>query len=137
MSYQKSEMQMNQNLFSEEGYAIMGAAFEVHQTIGGGLLEEIYHESLAIEFETRQIPFQSKPELVVHYKQRRLNKRYIPDFVAYNGIVLELKAVSALTTEHEAQLINYLRITRMTVGYLINFAPMSKIEWKRFVLTNH
>jgi GxxExxY protein len=73
----------------------------------------------------------------VHYKQTQLNKRYVPDLVAFDGIVVELKAVSSLAPEHESQLMNYLRISKMTVGYLINFAPIAKIEWKRFVLTNH
>jgi GxxExxY protein len=121
--------------FAEEGYALMAAAFEVHNIQGGGLSEEIYQESLEIELELREIPCLSKAELRVFYKDRRLKKTYIPDLLVYDKIVVELKSVSALASEHEAQLFNYLRITRHPVGYLINFAPLSKIEWKRFVLS--
>jgi GxxExxY protein len=112
----------------------MGAAFEVHNQLGGGLLEEIYQQALEIELELRNIPFQSHPELAVFYKERQLAKRYIPDLVVYEGVVAELKAVSSLVPDHEAQLINYMRISRSTVGYLINFGPIGKLEYKRFIL---
>lgn len=120
---------------AQEGYELMGAAFEVHRVLGGGLLEEIYQESLEIELELRAIPFLRKQELRVYYKDRELKKRYIPDLVVFGRIVVELKAVSALTAEHEAQLMNYMRITRQPVGYLINFGPIGRLEWKRFVLS--
>ena len=112
----------------------MGAAFEVHNQLGGGLLEEIYQQALEIECEMRSIPSVSHPELAVFYKDRQLRKRYIPDLVAYSGIVVELKAVSSLLPEHEAQLINYMRISQSPVGYLINFGPIGKLEYKRFIL---
>lgn len=126
---------MQSQLFAEEGYALMGAAFEVHREIGGGLLEEIYHEALEIELETRSIPFAAKVELVTYFKNRPLKKRYIPDLVVNVGIVVELKAVSTLNNEHEAQLLNYMRLSRQPVGYLINFAPIREVDWKRFVLS--
>ena len=107
--------------YAEEGYALMGAAFEVHNVIGGGLLEEIYQQSLEIELEMRNIPFRRKEELLVDYKGRLLEKRYIPDLFVHERIVVELKAVSAIAPDHEAQLINYMRITRSPIGYLINF----------------
>jgi GxxExxY protein len=127
-------MTSKNQLFAEEGYALMGAAFEVHNQLGGGLLEEIYQQALDIELELRNIPFQSHPELAVFYKERQLAKRYIPDLVVYEGVVAELKAVSSLVPDHEAQLINYMRISRSTVGYLINFGPIGKLEYKRFIL---
>jgi GxxExxY protein len=127
-------MTSKNQLFAEEGYALMGAAFEVHNQLGGGLLEEIYQQALEIELELRNIPFQSHPELAVFYKERQLAKRYIPDLVVYEGVVAELKAVSSLVPDHEAQLINYMRISRSTVGYLINFGPIGKLEYKRFIL---
>ena len=95
----------------------MGAAFEVHNILGGGLLEEIYQECLEIELGLREISFDSKRRLLVHYKDRILEKRYIPDLFVSEQIVVELKAVSAMTPEHEAQLLNYMRITRRPVGY--------------------
>ena len=78
----------------------------------------------------------SKQELSLFYKGRELKKRYIPDLIAYKAIVVELKAVSQLTGDHEAQLLNYMRISRKPVGYLINFGPIQKVEWKRFVLSD-
>ena len=121
--------------FSEEGYAIMGAAFEVHREIGGGLLEEIYQESLEIELKERGISFRAKDEIAVFYKGRKLKKRYIPDVVVHKQVVVELKSVKELDPAHEAQLLNYMRLSRQPVGYLINFGPIGKLEWKRFVLS--
>ena len=121
--------------FAEEGYTLMGAAFEVHNILGGGLLEEIYQQSLEIELELRGIPFRRKPELKVFYKERELAKKYIPDMYVFDGIVVELKSVSAISPEHEAQLMNYMRITRSPVGYLINFGPIGKLQYKRFILS--
>ncbi len=121
--------------FSEEGYALMGAAFEVHNIQGGGLLEEIYQQSLEIELELREIPFRRKQELKVFYKDRQLEKKYIPDLYVFDRIAVELKSVSALTPDHEAQLLNYMRITRSPIGYLINFGPIGKLQYKRFIVS--
>jgi len=121
---------------SDEGYALMGAAFEVHREIGGGLSEEIYQESLEWELGLQRIAFQSKAELKVYYKGHLLNKRYIPDLHVFGELVVELKAVKALTSEHEQQLLNYMHITKKPVGYLINFGPPS-VEWKRFILQEY
>jgi GxxExxY protein len=121
--------------FSKEGYDLMAAAFEVHREQGGGLAEEIYQESLEFELGLRGIPFESKQELRVFYKSQELKRRYVPDLYAFNGVVVELKAVSALAPEHEAQLLNYMRVTRSPVGYLVNFGPIAKVEWKRYVLS--
>jgi len=112
----------------------MAAAFEVHSTIGGGMAEEIYQESLEIELGLRTIPFLSKAPLRARYKGQPLRKEYFPDLLVHEGIVTELKAVSKLLPEHEAQLLNYLRITGCRVGYLINFGPLPRVEWKRFVI---
>ena len=90
---------------AEEGYELMAAVFEVHQEMGGGLAEEIYQQSLEIEFEIRGIPFKAKNQLRVFYKGRMLETCYIPDFVLHGQIVVELKSVKELATEHEAQLI--------------------------------
>jgi GxxExxY protein len=125
---------MSENLFVDEGFALMGAAFEVHATIGGGMAEEIYQESLEIELGLRSIPFESKPPLRANYKGRPLRKEYFPDLMVNGEIVTELKSLSKLLPEHEAQLLNYLRITGKSVGYLINFGPLAKLEWKRFVI---
>ena len=113
----------------------MGAAFEGYNDRGYGMAEEIYQESLEIELELRRIVYQSKPELSCHYKGRELKKRYVPDFFVSGCLVVELKAVTQLIAEHEAQLFNYLRITRQPVGYLVNFGHKDTLEWKRLILS--
>ena len=123
-------------MFKEQGYALMGAAFEVYNESGYGMAEEVYQESLEIELALRQLPFQSKPNLPVFYKQQRLETHYKPDLFVYGGIVVELKAVTELTSEHEAQLFNYLRIARQSVGYLINFGHKGELQWKRFIVSD-
>jgi len=128
------ERQMTNELSEKEGFNLMGAAFEVHATIGGGMAEEIYQESLEIELGLRSIPFTTKAPLGMSYKGRVLRKEYFPDLLANAAIVAELKSVAKLLPEHEGQLLNYLRITGLRVGYLINFGPLAKVEWKRFVV---
>jgi len=115
----------------------MGAAFEVYNEQGHGMAEEIYQESLEIELTLRGIPFQTKQELKCFYKSHELKKRYVPDLFVFGCLVTELKAVSQLLPEHEAQLFNYLRITRQPVGYLINFGHAGELEWKRFILSEY
>jgi GxxExxY protein len=126
---------MKPEIYKDEGYKLMGAAFEVYNEQGYGLGEEIYQESLEIELESRGIAYQSKHELLCFYKGRQLKKRYVPDLFAFACLVVELKAVTALAAEHEAQLINYLRLTRQPVGYLINFGHKETLEWKRIILS--
>ena len=99
------------------------------------MAEEIYQESFEIELESRVIPFRSKQELKCFYKGRELKKRYVPDLIVFGCLVTELKSVSQLAAEHEAQLINYMRITKQPVGYLINFGHKDTLEWKRFILS--
>jgi GxxExxY protein len=121
--------------FAQLGYDLMGACFEVHRVLGGGLLEEIYQESLELELELRTIPFASKQLLTIYYKDRQLKKLYVPDLLVAEQMIVEIKSCKALISDHEAQLLNYLRICRKPVGYLVNFGPMKKLEWKRFVLS--
>ena len=122
-------------ILKDEGYKFMGAAFEVYNDRGYGLAEEIYQECLEIELGFRQIPFRSKAELRCSYKGRELKRRYIPDLFVFECLVVELKAVTELAPEHEAQLLNYLRIARQPVGYLVNFGHKDTLEWKRFILS--
>ena len=126
---------MKLEIYKDEGYKLMGAAFEVYNEQGYGMSEEIYQESLEIELELRGIAFLSKQELKCFYKGRELKKRYIPDLFVFECLVAELKTVSQLLPEHEAQLINYMRITKQPVGYLINFGHKETLEWKRFILS--
>jgi GxxExxY protein len=126
---------MKTEIYKDEGYRFMAAAFEVYNDRGYGLAEEIYQECLEIELELRGISFRSKEEIKCFYKGRQLKKRYLPDLFVLGCLVVELKAVSELTPEHEAQLINYLRISRQPVGYLVNFGHKGTLEWKRFILS--
>ena len=126
---------MKLEIYKDEGYQLMGAAFEVYNDRGYGMAEEIYQECLEIELELRGIVCQSKREIVCFYKERALKKRYVPDLLVFGCLVVELKAVTELTSEHEAQLYNYMRITRQPVGYLINFGHKGTLEWKRITIS--
>src|SRR3954467_9091460 len=104
---------MNREIYKDEGYKLMGAAFEVYNEQRHGLDEAIYQESFELELGFRNIPFRPKHELLCFYKGRQLNTRYVPDLFVFDHIVVELKSVSALAPEHEDQLMNYLRLTRL------------------------
>lgn len=123
-----------EELLKEEGYALMGAAFEVYNHLGSGFLEEVYHEAMELELVARQIPFNSKPRLQVVFKEQFLRKYYEADFLVHDAIVVELKAVRTIAPEHEAPLINELKATRKRVGYLINFGAAPRLQWSRRVL---
>lgn len=123
-------------MLKEEGYQLMGAAFEVYNVLSYGMAEEIYHQSLEIELSLRGIPFQSKRHLQVFYKDRLLDTCYCPDLIVHDEVVVELKAVSELSSDHEAQLFNYMRICRKPVGYLINYGRKGELQWKRFVVSD-
>jgi GxxExxY protein len=120
-------------MLKQEGYDLMGAAFEVYNVLGYGMAEEIYQQSLEIELGLRNIPFLSKAVVDVAYKGRELTTKYQPDLLVFGEIVVELKAVKALAPEHEAQLFNYLRISKKKVGYLINYGSQNELEWKRII----
>ncbi|MGA2281435.1 MAG: GxxExxY protein [Verrucomicrobiota bacterium] len=117
-----------------ESFEIMGACFEVYKEKGSGFLEAVYQECLEIEFTDRKIPFLVQPQLALAYKGRPLKSKYTPDFICYNKIVVELKAVTALSDEHRAQVQNYLRATKFKLGLLVNFGHYPKVEYERIVL---
>ena len=119
-----------------EGYQLMGAAFEVYNELGSGMAEEIYQQSLEIELSLREIAWVSKQELSVFNKGNELTAKYRPDLRVFGQIVVELKAVAELCSEHEAQLFNYMRIARQPVGYLINFGHKGELEWRRFIISD-
>ncbi len=121
-------------LHQQEGYDFMAAVFDVYNEMGNGFLEEVYQESLELELNQRRIPFTAKPRLTLFYKGQPLKKYYEADLIVIGEIVVELKAVKILATEHEAQLINYLKATGKRVGYLVNFGSFPRLEWKRLVL---
>ena len=113
-------------------YAIIGAALEVHQQLGCGFLGSVYQEAMALELLSRDIPFQREVELPVFYKGNKLSTFFRADFICFDEVIVELKAIKELTTIAEAQIINYLKITKMKKGLLINFGAES-LEVKRYV----
>ncbi|SPD73177.1 conserved hypothetical protein [uncultured Desulfobacterium sp.] len=119
----------------ERTFRIIGAAMEVHRELGCGFLEGVYQEALGLEFENKAVPFIEQPVIEVMYKGAPLNKRYQPDFLCFEDVVVEIKAISNLGTNEQAQVINYLKATKLSVGLLINFGSKS-MEYKRIVYSN-
>ena len=119
-------------LYERETYQIIGAMMEVHKTLGCGFLEAVYQEALAIEFEKREIPFVKEKRLLLFYKGIQIEKFYIADFVCFDKIIVELKALSALTSTHDSIMINYLKATKLKVGLLANFGERS-LKHKRLI----
>jgi GxxExxY protein len=113
-------------------YAIIGAAMEVHRQLGCGFLEAVYQEALELELAARSVPFRPQQPLAVSYKGQQLKCRYCPDFFCFDEIVVEIKALAKLTGIEEAQIINYLKVTGLETGLLINFGARS-LEYRRFI----
>ena len=117
-------------LYEEETGKILNACFEVHKELGSGFLEAVYQEALEIEFKNQNIPYEREKLLPITYKGKLLEKEYYADFICYGKIVVELKAVSTLTSSHKAQVINYLKASSNEIGLLINFGANS-LKWER------
>ena len=115
-------------------YSVIGAAMEVHKQLGCGFLEAVYQEALAIEFSNRRIPFQRKMRLPIKYKGQLLTTVYCADFICFDSVIIELKALAHTSGTEEAQVINYLRVTGYQVGLLLNFGRHS-LQHRRFVLS--
>ncbi|HYV04626.1 MAG TPA: GxxExxY protein [Blastocatellia bacterium] len=122
-------------IYKKEVYAIVGAAMEVYNTLGAGFLEPVYQEAFGIELGLRGIPFSAQRELRITYKDRLLSKSYVADLIVFEKIIVEVKALTSLTSREEAQLLNYLKATGHQVGVLINFGSDRKLDWKRMVFT--
>ena len=116
-----------------ESYELMGACFEVYKDKGSGFLEAVYQECLEIELTTRKVHFKPQPQLALTYKGQALKTKYIPDFLCFGKIILEIKAVKQLTDEHRAQVLNYLKATGMRLGLLVNFGHYPGMEYERLV----
>ena len=113
-------------------YKIIGCAMEVHKELGCGFLEAVYQAALGEEFGIQEIPYKSQPVVQIFYKGKPLNKTYQPDFVCFDEVILEIKALDKLSGIEQAQLINYLKATGLQIGLLINFGSKS-LEYKRLV----
>jgi GxxExxY protein len=121
-------------IYAEESYKIIGACFNVYRDKGVGFLEAVYRECLEIEFEYQGIPYIAEKELPLEYRGKRLKKTFKPDFICYEKIIVEVKAISKLVGEHRAQILNYLHASKMALGHLVNFGHYPKLEHERFVL---
>ena len=115
-------------------YAIIGAAMEVHRQLGCGFLEPVYQESLAIEFTKRSVPFRREVRLPIHYKGQLLGTSYCADFICFESVVVELKALARMSGTEESQVINHLEATGYEIGLLLNFGARS-LEHRRFVFS--
>ena len=118
----------------EDSYKIVGAAMEVFNQLGHGFLEAVYQEALEREFKSRGIPYEREKELTIYYKGEPLEQTYKADFICYEDIIVELKAVAMLQDSHRSQVYNYLRATKNKLGLLINFGNSDGLEWERKVI---
>ena len=123
---------MENIIYKEESYDIIGCCLEVHKELGSGFLELVYHEALSLELDLKSIPYEHEKELKINYKGVELKKRYFADFICYDDIILEIKAVNELSKVHQSQVLNYLKATNFKLGILINFGAKS-LEYKRIV----
>jgi len=119
-------------LFEKESYKIIGAAQEVHGVLGPGFLEKVYQDALEVEFKKKEIPFKREVQFRVEYKNEVLSSTYVADFVCYDKIIVEIKALDDLSSKHMAQVINYLKVTKYKLGLLINFGEKS-LKTKRII----
>ena len=120
-------------LFKDECYKINGCIYAVNKKLGSGFLEAVYQEALALELTRNNIPFISQQELKILYDGIPLTVKYIADFVCYDKIIIEIKAVSKINDQHKAQLMNYLAVTGYKIGLLVNFSSYPKTEIIRMV----
>lgn len=125
---------MDEFLYSDLTKKVIGSAIEVHKILGSGFLESVYQEALAIEFELQKIPFEQQKPIEVSYKNR-VAKQFICDFLVYDKIIIELKAIKKISNIERAQLMNYLKATGFNLGLLLNFGSKS-LEIKRIINTN-
>ena len=124
---------MTELIYKDEVYQIIGAAMEVYNQLGNGFLEAVYQDALVLELRLRKIAFQEQTPLELTYKGQTLRHTYVPDLIMFDKIVVELKAISMLGPNEEAQLLNYLKATGMRLGLLINFGAQRRLEWKRMI----
>ena len=119
--------------YKQESFNITGAAMHVYNTLGPGFLETVYQEALELEFVKRNISYEREKELTISYDGIVLKQTYRADFVCYDNIIVELKAVSHLDDSHRSQVFNYLKATGLKLGLLFNFGNANGLEFERKV----
>jgi GxxExxY protein len=117
----------------DETYQVLGCCFEVYNEVGCGFLESVYQECLELELTVNQVPFQAQPSINISFKGQVLKKTFAPDLLCFDKVIVELKAVRGLVAEHRAQIINYLKVSRLEVGLLVNFGAYPKLEYERII----
>jgi GxxExxY protein len=125
-------LQQSEIIFKKESFDIIGACMEVYNILGCGFSESVYQEALEIEFGLQKIPFLSQFPLEITYKSKILKKKFVPDFICYDKIIVEIKAVDVLVDNHISQVLNYLKTTGFQLGLLVNFGAGS-LQYKRIV----
>ena len=123
----------NKWLYKNITEKIIGAAIEVHKILGPGFLEYVYQEALGYELKLKHLSFEQQKELDIYYKDFLIPRKYTPDLLVEDKIIIEIKATTGLTKNDEAQLLNYLKATKKRVGLLLNFGTVS-LEIKRRIL---
>ena len=121
-------------ILEDETYAIVGAAMEVYYKLGNGFAEPVYQEALAIELNLRGVPFAEQKNLRIEYKGHRLKKGFLADFLCFDQIIVEIKAISQLSPVDWSQIMNYLKAGKFRVGLLFNFGSVARLETKRIVI---
>jgi len=124
---------MSQILYKEESYQIIGKCMEVHNNLGAGFLEIVYKDALELEFNKARIPFAREQEYIVNYKGVILPHKFYADFVIFDKIILEVKAVSGIADEFIAQAINYLKVSDNKLALIVNFGEL-RLNSKRIIL---
>ena len=119
-------------LFKNEVYQIVACAIEVLNTLGHGIVEKPYENALVVEFRTRQIPFRQQPIFDVLYKGSKVGL-FVPDLIVFDALVIDTKVIDRITDHERGLMLNYLRITKLRVGVILNFKHR-KLEWERIVL---
>jgi GxxExxY protein len=119
-------------LYKDEVFQIVGCAIEVLNTLGHGIVEKPYENALAVEFRIREIPFRQQPVFDVLYKGSKVGL-FVPDLIAFDAVVVDTKVIDRITDHERGLMLNYLRITKLRVGVILNFKHR-KLEWERLVL---
>ena len=119
-------------LFKNEVYQIVACAIEVLNTLGHGIVERPYENALVVEFRIRQIPFRQQPVFDVLYKANKVGL-FVPDLIAFHAVVIDAKVIDRITDHERGLMLNYLRITKLRVGVILNFKHR-KLEWERIIL---